>query len=363
MRNIIHCIGLLFALHSGLVAGADTTPVSVVEVSARDVSRQIRVTGNVTSPHQAALSASVEGLIQTYHVDVGDRVKPGAILVQLDSELAALQLNSSQARQREAQSALDDALRRLREAEKLSGESGVIAATEVESRRTEVALARAALAVAEAEVSYQRSILARHTINAPFAGVVSMRLAEIGEWLNRGEALLELVATDDLHFDFRLPQEVSTQINNIDSIEVRFDALPDIRVAGRSKAIVPVKNPDDRTFLLRVVAADSNTNESLARITPGMSAQAVISLKTGRTGVSIPRDALLRFADGRTIVWEIQASDATTRVVERKVETGLEFDGMVEILNGLESGARVVVRGNEALRDGQAVEVRTTGAR
>ncbi len=66
----------------------------------------------------------------------------------------------------------------------------------------------------------------------------------------------------------------------------------------------------------------------------------------------------LRYPDGRTSVWIVQAQDDKAIVRERIVKTGIEFDEQVEIRSGLESGLRVVARGNEALRDGQPVAVR-----
>ena len=72
----------------------------------------------------------------------------------------------------------------------------------------------------------------------------------------------------------------------------------------------------------------------------------------------MPRDATLRYSDGRIVVWTVQDGSDGLTVTEKLVETGVQFDGLVEIRSGLTPGAQVVVRGNEALQDGQRVTIR-----
>ena len=73
--------------------------------------------------------------------------------------------------------------------------------------------------------------------------------------------------------------------------------------------------------------------------------------------MTVSRDAILRFPDGRTTVWIVDDSGELPVVRERIVRTGVEFGNDVEILEGLASGARVVTRGNETLREGQKVRI------
>ena len=152
----------------------------------------------------------------------------------------------------------------------------------------------------------------------------------------------------------RVPQTYFTRIDRGTDVELSLDALPDEKIPGRIKAIVPVKDPGARTFLVRV---EAESDHSLP-VTPGMSARASIRVRTGRDAVVVPRDALLLYPDGRRTVWVVDRGQGETMVHEQRVQTGLEFDGFVEIREGLETGVTVVTRGNEALQNGQAVEVR-----
>jgi RND family efflux transporter MFP subunit len=334
-----------------LVAAAP--PVSVAESAQRPVVKVVVVSGTVTSPQSAVLSPSVGGLIERMDVDAGDRVETGSIVVALDRELGNLALERARAEQTQARSALEDSRRRLREAEEMGPEKG-IAETQIKSLRAEVARDDAALQAATAAARQQEAIVRRHDVRAPFAGVVSRRLAEVGEWVSPGDGLVELVATDRLRFDFRVPQSYFTSIRETTRVDLTLDALPDNVIPGRVQAIVPVKDPGARTFLLRVVTDPGSD----LPVTPGMSARAAIRIDVGRDAVVVPRDALLLYPDGRRTVWVVDSGEAETTVHEQRVETGLEFDGFVEIQSGLEVGVRVVTRGNEALRDGQTVSLR-----
>ncbi|MEM8941975.1 MAG: efflux RND transporter periplasmic adaptor subunit, partial [Pseudomonadota bacterium] len=89
----------------------------------------------------------------------------------------------------------------------------------------------------------------------------------------------------------------------------------------------------------------------------GTSAQAELAIDVGYSAVSVPRDAVLRYNDGRSVVWAIEDRDGQPFADERFVQTGQSFRGKVEVVSGLKSGERVVIQGNESLRDSQPVRI------
>lgn len=344
----IHAVLLICVAH--LPAAFAASPVEIAKSEKRPVVQVVNVSGTVTSPQSAILSPSIGGLVEETLVDAGDRVEKGSILVTLDSELARLTLERAIAEETQARIALDDAKRRLQEAEKVGPQRG-IAETEIKSLRAEVTRNEAALEAAVAAARQQDAVVRRHEVRAPFAGVVSQRLAQVGEWVNPGNGLVELVATAGLRFDFRVPQIYYARLDTDTRVDLTLDAVPDEVVLGRVQAIVPVKDPGARTFLLRVV---TDAQHSLP-VTPGMSARAAIRVDTGREAVVVPRDAVLMYPDGRKTVWVVQTEDGKPVVHEKRIDAGLEFDGLVEVRSDLEAGLDVVTRGNEALRDGEVV--------
>jgi membrane fusion protein (multidrug efflux system) len=326
-------------------------PVRVDLVREQAIQRLVQLTGTVTSEQSARLSASTGGLVTVLHVDAGSIVAAGDVLLELDSELAQWQWKSSQASADAARIALADARRRLDEARSLAPQRS-IAETVVHDIAAEAAEDEAALQRAEAEAGYRKGILERHLLHAPFAGVVSAKHTELGEWVNPGEPVLELVATQELRIDFSVAEDYLAAIGPDTAVSYTLGANAGEAREGEVATVVPVTDPGARTFLLRVRALQRDP-----RMTPGMSARAVLKLDAGRRGLTIPRDATLKFPDGRVVVWVAESGDDGPVATEKRVDIGLVFDGRVEVIEGLEAGDRVVVQGNEALQNGQRVVV------
>lgn len=343
-----------------LSAANAQAPVEVAPVATRDIVHRLDVTGTVTSPRSAVLSTAVSGLVSELFVDEGRRVEAGDVLLTLDAELAELALQRTNAEVRQREATVTDTRRRLDEAERVGPERG-IPRTQIESLRSQVAIDEAALAAARAATREQAALVERHRLKAPFAGVISQRFSELGEWVTPGDGLLELVATDNLRFDFRVSQNYFGELTTDTPVRITLDSLPGRVLSGRVEAIVPIKNPGARTFLLRVVATEDALATSLA-ITPGMSVSAALGLATGRVGRVVPRDAILRSPDGRVSAWLIDERDGVTIVRERIVAIGLEFDGVIEVTEGLSEGDLVVTRGNESLQSEQSVTILRGGS-
>nr|WP_241262896.1 efflux RND transporter periplasmic adaptor subunit [Parahaliea mediterranea] len=347
----------LFLLQGATAHARDGVPVTVVEARRMPIFRQVPLTGTVTSLRNARLSPATSGLVQALNVDAGSRVVAGDVLLALDAELAALQLESAQARAEQLRNALQDARRRLSEARELIPQRS-IAETAVRDLEAEVAEDEAALRQAQAEAGYQGALLERHKLRAPFDGVVSARLTDLGEWVAPGQAVLELVATDTVRLDFPVAEDFLPAIERGGEVRYSLNASPGETHTGTVATVVPVTDPGARTFLLRV-----EPGAGAPLLKPGMSVRATLALPADREGLVVPRDATLRYPDGRTVVWTVHSRDGELRVVENLVEPGLQFDGMVEIRAGLEPGTRVVVEGNESLQAGQAVRIRATASR
>ena len=171
-------------------------------------------------------------------------------------------------------------------------------------------------------------------------------------FIEPGKPVVTLVAIDDLRIEFRVPQEFYPRINSQSAVSVTLDALPERNFDGTIDAVVPVSDASSRTFLIhvRVDAGD-------ARLTPGMSVHGKLNLTTGRRGVVISRDAILRYSDGRITVWVINPDSEPPTVSEKRVTTDHSFDGLITIREGIQAGDAIVVRGNESLQEGQQVRI------
>ena len=349
-RRVVFLAGL--CLCAAAAAQNPAPPVVAARAERQAVTEEVPISGTVSSPRVTQLSPEVAGLVNQVLAEAGDRVEAGTVLVKLDRTLAELALEAAEAATEQTQEELSDAQRRLNDARSLVKSRG-IAETEIRARESEVRADAATLRLRVAEQRREEERLRRYEISAPFDGVISRKLTEVGEWVTPGDEMLELIADSGLRIDFRAPQGLFPRIGSDSVIEVRLDALPDRPVRARIGEIVPVSDPRARTFLVRVYPMEPDLP-----LTPGMSAAGVLKLQTADRAVVVSRDALLRHPDGRITVWVVEGDGPTATVREQRVETGLAFDGRVAIRSGLEAGTRVVVEGNEALRQGQQVSIR-----
>jgi len=312
---------------------------------------RVRLTGTVVSPRTAQLSSDVGGLVEEVMVDLGDRVAKGDPVVRLDAELYRLRYKSAKAEAREAAGELADAERRVRIARRLARNNN-LPQNELDAREAQLRIAKAKAERLKAEQQRWQARVQRHRIKTPFDGVITSRMAETGEWIDPGDPIAELVDIDHLRVDVAVPQQYFPTLEDKPRVSLRFDALPDRSIDAEVIARVPLSDPTARTFTLRLRPTVDNIP-----LTPGMSARVIMRLNTGERGVVIPRDALMRYPDGRTTVWVTNRETGTVTVSERQVQIGRAFDGMIHVRGGLEAGKEIVVRGNESLRPGQQVTV------
>jgi len=351
MSRFSHFIALLLLLAS-LTAQAQSPGMRVVvqTLETAPVTRELELSGTLRSLREAQLSMAAEALVSKIHVDVGSRVEQGQLLLELDSSLVEREHQRAEAQAKAAQISADEARRLLAEAIRLRPENH-IAQTEVEARKVAVTLAEARLEQAKADAALTAERLAKHRLYAPFDGVISARWSELGQWLNRGDRVFTLVSLEQLRLDVRLPQEQLQNMQKLTSVHIKPDTDLSVEIAAKVDSVVPVSDLS-RSVLVRLAAT-----EPAESLFPGASARAVLKFEHAANAVVVPRDAVLRNADGNYSVFVVE--EDTARV--RQVELGLASRHGFLVKKGLQAGDRVVVRGNEVLRDGEAVEVTEQG--
>ena len=348
--RVLFAIPLLLLSLAPVASAQEGTPVNVAMPEEQGLSEQLLLVGTLTARQDASLSSRAAGLVLRLHVDVGDEVKRGQALLELDTALAEHELAQRQATQNAARVARDEAMRQVGEAERLAGQK-VFPQSELDLRRATLAQAEASLAQADAAVNQQREVLTRHTLTAPFDGIVSARQTEVGEYVELGTPVLRLVALSPLLLDVQMPQEYYPALSRLGRIAVRTDLQPDREIEAALVASVPVSDTSARSFLARL-----QVDSSL--LLPGTSASATFYFEGANGAVHIvPPDALLRHPDGNFSLFTVRDNKA----VRHFVKVGRSNEQGIEILGGLPAGEPVVVRGNEILQDGQSVRVTNQG--
>lgn len=353
-------IAWLCVLSVVAVAADTATPVTISVAEIAPVFQEVPLNGNVTARRVSSLSPKVDGLIDEILVDEGDSVAAEDVLLRLDKVLAEIELSRAQAALQEARARHKEAIRQRDEAADLVSKKH-IAATTYENSIAEVEINSAAVMRLTAEHRRQRELLERHSVRAPFGGVIGRKLVEIGQWVETGSAVFELVEIDVLRIDVPVPQFYFNRVEIGTPAAVSFDALPGLIFEAAVSMKIPVSNPSGRTFPIRI-EMDNQTRIKA----PGMSARVSLLLQEEgpAAALQLPRDAVVRKPDGSQTVWVVSEENGVLSAVPVVVEVGRAVRGKVEIVSGaVNPGDRVVINGNEILRPGQHVRIiETPGA-
>ncbi|GJM45475.1 MAG: secretion protein HlyD [Gemmatimonadota bacterium] len=307
-------------------------PVEGVVVTRAPFVVSVRATGRAEAHRRAELAVPVSGRIDAVHVKVGDRVRAGQALVELDARAYEIARNEADARASIAEGDL-----RVR----LLSDSTVSADRR---RRAEhqSGLTQAREARARAELDLEGTRLA-----APFAGEVAEVRAVTGALARREEALITLVDLDPIRVRAEILESDYGQIQPGASVRVRFPAYPGQTFEGELEALGPEIDAARGTGTAFVALANAD-----GKLKPGMYAELEIAGSVHADRLSVPRDALLE-RDRRLLVFRASAGRAEWEYVE----TGLETRGRVEIVSGLAPGDTVLVDGHLTIAHGAPVQV------
>lgn len=213
--------------------------------------------------------------------------------------------------------------------------------------------AQAALQQAQASLRLAEQALRDTAVVSPIHGVVAERKAEPGTPLSTAKPdVMRIVDLDSIYFDAQLSETQYARVRAGMPVTIRIDALPGRTFPGRVAKIFPVASATARAFTVRIAIQNQDR-----MIRPQMFARGEIRLATRPNAVVVPRDALLDYdrQSGRIMVAR------GSRVEERRVRTGVMQGGVIEIVEGLRPGERVITTGQAQVRDGDTIEVVADG--
>jgi membrane fusion protein (multidrug efflux system) len=306
--------------------------VRVVAASKATVSYGLELTGSVEPYRVAQLASPAEGPVLNVGVREGDRVKAGDTLLSIGRKrgIDALIVSLRDELKKE-----DDNLRRTRqlvENEALPGE-------QLDQARAAFEKVRALLVKAE-ETSQD------YGVTAPWTGVVSRVIVKEGEFVAPRAALLEMYDPASLVVRAAVPEKHAAEIAAGMPVDVRLDAYPDEIMKGRIERVYPYLDSRLRTRTMEIVL------DKPIDLLPGMFARLKVLLKSVNEAVVVPLEAIVSTPKGQ-VVFVVEDGKA----IARPVETGIEEDNRIQIVTGVQPGDKVIVAGNEKLKDGVAVSL------
>ena len=309
--------------------------VAEIRVVDRAFSDSFEVLGVARGRRSVDITSSTTELITRVFFSDGQRVAAGAPLVELRADEQDAGIIEAEARVRQAR----------RDMERWEGlaERGIAPRVTAEQARTDFETAEAALEGAEARRG-------ERMIRAPFAGVLGLSTVTPGTLVNPGTVIATLDDISVVRVDFQVPERYLPVLRPGVEITARADAYPGREFSGRIADLDTRIDPQTRALTARA----EFPNPDLA-IRPGMSMR--VSVQQGqRTAAAVP-EAAVQYEGSGAFVYRI-ASDGERSTAQRiEVQTGAVEAGMVEILQGLDAGDRVIGSGLNRIQPGAAVQV------
>jgi len=307
------------------------TPVEVASVEASIVSDQLQALGSIDSDELVDVVAEISARVLELPFAEGQAVSAGQLLARLDdSEIRA------QAMRAEAER---DRARSDHERAKQLFDRNAISVKELEDASVD-------LRVAEADYEVASARLEKTRIRAPFAGLVGRRRISQGAYVSVGQQITELARVDRMRVTFAAPERYMGDLKVGVPVAIQTPAYPAETFRGRLSVVDPIVDPQTRT--VQLVASVPNRDR---RLRPGMSADVRVTLAQRSSALMVPDEAV--FAEGnQDFVYVVQADSTVARAA---VHLGTRDSARVEVVSGLEAGARVVRAGHQKLYDGARV--------
>jgi RND family efflux transporter MFP subunit len=351
-RSMFHllCVAMLVttvlssvsAQPAGLGGAPPPPPVRVAEAERRALAPTVSVPGTVTSRFDARIAAEVTGRLVSV-AEVGTAIPRDGVVARIDDTQLRLQLA-------EFEAVAERETGRLaflnREVERLAAlvADNIASPSDYERAVNDRDITRADLAIQQARLAQLNDQLERTEIRAPFAGVVAERLRQAGERVAVGDTVVRLTSPSDLEIVARAPLSAVPFLTEGTTLMVSMDGR---RIPATIRSLVPFGDVRSHLFEIRLdLPAKDNWKA-------GQAVRVAVPTDGEREVIAVPRDALVLRRDGAA-VFRVNKDGLAERL---PVLTGASDGLMIEVQGVVRDGDRIVVRGAERLRTGQAVQV------
>jgi RND family efflux transporter MFP subunit len=360
----------------------ETLPqMRVIRVTRSNVNSDLALPGSIQPITEAPVLARTDGYIQRRLVDIGDRVKSGQLLAEIDAPELIDQVTQAKAAEKQAEAALDQATANAQQGKtdmelakimaQRSGQlvtRGAIARQDDDQSQATYQSKLAALNALQKAVDVQRanvaavqSNLARLTklqdyrmVVAPFEGVITLRNVDVGALVNSGNTMLFRIAQmDELRTFINVPQSYANSIRVGQPATLTVSNLPGRMFAGTVARTSEALDPSSRTLLAEIHVPN---REKL--LLPGMYTQVDFKAPRFDPPLVVPSDALIVRDNGAQVA--VVRPGNTLHLV--KIQAGRDYGDRVEVVAGLNEGDSVVTNPGDVAREGLKIDVVPTPA-
>jgi len=329
---------------TGAATKRPPSPVTVLPVVEKRVSRQVTLVGSVEAVATSVVAAEAGGVVAAFPAKEGRRVKTGDLLVRLKTREQALELKGRVAERERIKANLENAQKELERVGRLRENKSISQRTYDDALYSHRALSQALL-VAESQIETLAYRIEQKSVVAPFDGFVAAEHTQIGQWIQPGGPVVTLVDISQVRVAVDVPERYAVQLPPDGRVQVTLTSLAEDGRQGKIDAILPKGDAMTRTFPVRVLL----DNPGFA-IKAGMEAVVTFDLSDRFSALMVPKDAVVTAGD-RSMVYRVK--DGKAFPVSVTVQG--YHDGLAAVTGELTAGDLLVVRGNERLMPGQDV--------
>lgn len=318
-------------------------PLAITPVQFREVAQTYSAEGVVEATRQSTVSAQISGRVKEVNFDIGDKVKKGQVILRIDEREADQAVAGSQAQVLQAQAALQNAKANYERSQQLF-EQKFISQSALDKALSDYKMAQAQAAASEAGAKQSALAQAYTSVIAPYPGVVSARMVELGEMVMVGKPLMTGFDPSQMRVIVNVPQYKLGDIGQHPTVKIE---IPSLSRWIKAASVVVQPSADARTHSTQVKIS---LPENESGLYPGMFVRAHFVIGKA-SKLLIPASAVVRRSEV-VAVYVVDEKGAVNLRQVRVSETAGENE--VEVLSGLTQGERVAI---DAVKAGMSIKL------
>lgn len=320
--------------------------VRVVPARTEAWERKILLVGALLPNQEARIAAEVEGAVESTRVEVGDTVAAGTELAQIDTASYQGMVNLQTANLAKAEANAQNTGENLARLERLR-KTGSVSPTDYDQAFAANKQAQAEVNAAKASLGAANTSLRRSLSRAPFAGAVTERAVNMGDFVRIDTVMFNLVDDSTLRFRSEAPEREAARLKVGQVVRITVDAYPGRVFEGTVTWINPAVNP-----ITRGVGIEARLDNSKHELKANFFARGELIIENSAPTLVVPIESVLTFA-GVNKVFVVEGEMAKAR----EIELGMTKGEQQKVLGGLKDGERVITTGRTKVQDGTKVKV------
>lgn len=337
---------LIIEVHGTFAQAPPPAPVVVDMVQEETLQKPVTLVGAVEPDKRSVIASEIEGLVNSLPGTEGKFLKQGDVIATFNTRTLEIDLKEANANKREAQARYQLARKNLERFQELE-QKGVASTQQLQDAESEKSALNARIAQFQAQVDGLEYDIEKSQIAAPFSGYVTEEFTEVGQWVQKGGPVVELIDIEFAEISIDMPERYISNIKKGLIVNVNFDALPEFNSEGQITSLVPQADRESRTFPVKIKLDNKD-----GIIKSGMVARVSFPIGEPSTVKLVPKDAIVS-QNNANFIYVVNEGV----VQPLPVSTGMAYEDKIQVIGPVETGQTVVVKGNERLMPNQPVKI------